>query len=273
MPKGIISAIRICCDLSRFVPSKYGTELNKIVSEGAVSKLIIIRKYTGISLRYILNENNPYYSLAVNCLKKLTKDYQDTVAIFATETLVYSQHSKNFFNNHILPQLNNLFQSKSWRIRYCIANGMENILSSVQSNTRKQILNFYTSYLNDKEPEVSLCAFKVIKKIARLIEPDYILQKIIPIYKTKLRNSELDVKKVIASSLLYLAPTLGKSQTNKVLKEIIALVLSEENPEVKIEIFKNIKPLSETVPLGPFLPLLNSSLETLSQDTNWKVRE
>lgn len=72
--KSMISSVRICCELAEYIPSKYGGELGKIVTDTSASEIPIIRKFAAFSMRYIMKEKSPFVQLATQCLKKLITD-------------------------------------------------------------------------------------------------------------------------------------------------------------------------------------------------------
>lgn len=58
--KSMISSVRLCCELAEYIPSKYGGELNKIVTETSESAIPIIRRFCAYSLRFIIKEKCPF---------------------------------------------------------------------------------------------------------------------------------------------------------------------------------------------------------------------
>lgn len=60
----MISAVRVCCELAEYIPSKYAGELGKIVTESTSSEIPIIRKNTAFSIRFIIKEKSPFVQLA-----------------------------------------------------------------------------------------------------------------------------------------------------------------------------------------------------------------
>ncbi len=133
-----------------------------------------------MSLRFILKEKSPYAILAQNCLKLLIKDPIDNVKVFALETLVSQRHNIKFFMNTIYQILIQSFEEQSWRMRFVMVNNIYNVLSSVQKNSMKVILNKYAEFLVDQEPEVRINAYLVLKEIGGLLSEEFIIDKIIP---------------------------------------------------------------------------------------------
>lgn len=68
--------------------------------------------------------------------------------------------------------------------------------------------------MNCSEEELVIMAFKNLKNIAMMVEPDIVIKKIIPVLKNNSKSDNLDVRKAIASSVPYVAPAIGKSNTS-----------------------------------------------------------
>lgn len=57
-------------------------------------------------------------------------------------------------------------------------------------------------------------AFKNLKNIAMMVEPDIVIKKIIPVLNENSKSDNLAIRKAIASSVPYVAPAIGKSNTS-----------------------------------------------------------
>lgn len=270
--KSIVSSIKIATELSDFIPLKYAGEMNKIITESTISKIVIIRNHAAKGVRHILKENGSFNPLALKIVKILIKDSQDIVKVSVSESLCYSKHSKSFFNNNLANIILPLFEEKSWRVKFALVRGLENILSSVQNNTKKEILKYFLSYLQDPEIEVTIEAYKILKKIHYLLDPDFIIDKILRNVLSALEQ-DLEIKKAAASTLPYLSKTLGRINTNKHLKEIITDFLKQKDSSIQSAIFQNLEPLTSTIPLEDILSIINPILLKLLNDKNWNIRK
>ena len=102
-PKALISASKLICGLIEYIPAKFSNEINKIITDNTNNKYCPVRKETAVALRELLKEGSGYETLALNCLKKLVKDSQDSTRVFALESLVAGVHSKIYFMNNVFP--------------------------------------------------------------------------------------------------------------------------------------------------------------------------
>ena len=82
-PKALISASKLICGLIEYIPAKFSNEINKIITDNTNNKYCPVRKETAVALRELLKEGSGYETLALNCLKKLVKDSQDSTRVFA----------------------------------------------------------------------------------------------------------------------------------------------------------------------------------------------
>lgn len=270
--KSIISSIKIATELSEFIPFKYAGEMNKIITESVISKIVMVRNHAAKGVRYILSENGSFNPLALKIIKILVKDTQDIVKVSISESICFSKHSKSFFNKNLVNIILPLFEEKSWRVKFALVKGLENVLASVQNNTKKEILRYFLGYLQDPEIEVSIKAYKVLKNIHYLLDPDFIIDNILKNLSLALEQ-DIEIKKAAASTLPYLSTTLGKNNTNKHLKQIITDFLKEKDSSIQSAIFENLEPLTTTIPLEDILSIINPILLKLLNDKNWTIRK
>lgn len=101
-------------------------------------------------------------------------------------------------------------------------------------------MDYYLNCMKSDEQEVVILTFKVLKNISSHLEPEFIIQKILPFMEDLLKHEDKEIRMAVASSMPYLAPAIGKNNANKKLKEIIFEFLKDKDNEVKIEIFKNL---------------------------------
>lgn len=272
-PKALISAVRIFCDLNANISTKYSNDINKVINDNVVNKYAVVRKETAVALRHLLGENQPYESLALTCLKKLLKDPQDNVRVFALESLCAGTHSKNYFMNNIYTLVLSMFDQKSWRTRYVIANAMPRILVASQTNSKKQLIDAYIKLFKDEETEVSVAAIENLRESVKYIDPEDVVNKIIPILKDIVISPILEIKVALAGSILHLVPIIGKNYSNEHIKEILVQLLKDENSTVKVELFRYQEPLSHVIASSNLLSILNPVMKELINDKDWRVRE
>ena len=57
-------------------------------------------------------------------------------------------------------------------------------------------------------------SFRNLRNIAMMVEPEIVIKKIIPVLNENYKSENLAVRKAIASSVPYVAPAIGKSNTS-----------------------------------------------------------
>lgn len=75
-------------------------------------------------------------------------------------------------------------------------------------------MDFFLLCLACPENELTLMAFRNLKNIAMMVEPDIVIKKIIPVLKKNSKSENLEIRMAIASSVPYIAPAIGKSNTS-----------------------------------------------------------
>lgn len=201
------------------------------------------------------------------------EDPLDNVKVFATQSLAFNKHSKTFYMKNIFSLVQTCLMEKSWRVKYALLENFENLLLSTQSNARKPLLDFFESCLRHPEEEVLILSFKVLRQVSSLLEPEFIMVKVLPILEEIQKNGNEYVRIEAAASLSYLAPSIGKNSANKSLKDLLLLFLKDPSPQLRVEIFSHLEPLDSVIPVGSLLSQLQEVLTALLSDPNWKIRD
>lgn len=271
--KALISASRLCCRLAPFLPSKFNNDVIKILTDNASHKSISVRAETAIALREVLLEGGFYEFAALTALKKLIRDPQSTVQVFAFETLCWRVHSKTYFQNSIFPLVLGCLEIKNWRIRYVLVRQLTTILSSLEPRNRKQVVAYFTKCLNDPELEVSILALQTIKSALSLLELEDIVEKLLPELAKLTTAENPDVKIAVAGSLPSLAsPLVRVPEAFNQVKALVASMSKDTNPEVRAKLVLNIEPFLRAIAnQATNLSFLNIVFELLA-DKNWKNR-
>lgn len=269
-PKAMISAIRIFCELNAYISKKHIEIIRKTTEDNARSANSIVRKETAIALHFLLSADEDYCALALNSLKILFADSQDTVKVHALESLCRKKFSKAVAQV-LMPIVLDSAVKKSWRLRYVVACHIQRLLE--YSTSKVQLVDLYVSLILDNEIEVASKAIYSLKKASRFLNSDDILEKILPAFKVIATGTSVDLKASVAGSVLYLAPIIGKSQSNERIKEILVCLLKDDSSMIRVELLQNHEPLASVMSLSSLVNILNPVLKQLLADKDWKVRE
>lgn len=271
--KGAISATRLVCRLAAYIPTKHNNEVVKILTDNASHRLINVRTETAISLREILLEGGFYEFAALTALKRLVKDPQSSVQVFAFETLCWKTHSKQYFQASLFPLVLSCLEVKNWRIRYVMVRQLTNILGSLEPKSRKPVTALFAKCLNDSELEVSVLAIEVLKNALPLIDVDDLAEKILPELAKMTTSDNAEVKGALAGTISSLSPVLVKvTDAFAQVKAIITALSKDPSPDIKARLMLNIEPYLKTVNAQTTNLAFVGIAYELAADKNWKVR-
>lgn len=269
-PKAMISAIRVFSELNEYITSKHNDTIRKLIEDNISSSYCIVRKETAVALRFLLQSDPERNQIATQGLKALFADSQDTVKIHALESLC----SQKFNNQNVIIIVQLVLDPcvrRSWRLRYVVAT---HILRLMEFNAaRPQLVDLYVALLLDNEIEVATKAIESLKTSFKSLSSDDILDKIMPAFKAIATSDNGDIKAAVAGSVLYLAPAIGKTQSNEHIKEILVGLLKDESSDIRVELLKNHEPLAAVMSLSSLVNILNPVLKELLADKDWKIRE
>ena len=269
-PKALASAIRIFCELNGYIARKHFDLIRKAVEDNLTNVNCVVRKETAVALRYLVSDDDEYTKIAIKGLKTLFNDPQDTVKVHALESLCKQKTNKSVMPV-VIPIVLDPSVRKSWRLRYVAAAHVLRILDFATS--RAPLVDMFVSLLLDDELEVTVKAVASLRKSAKSLREDEVVEKVLPAFKTIATSKDVERKAAVAGSVLYLAPVVGKSQSNEHIKEILVSLLKDENSSIRVELLKNHEPLATVLPLSSLVNILNPVFKRLLGDKDWKVRE
>lgn len=271
--KAAIAASKLVCRLSGYIPTKHNNEVVKILTDNASHKLINVRLETAVALREVLSEGGFYEFAALTALKKLVKDPQSSVQVFAFETLCWKAHSKAYFQNSLFPLVAGCLEVKNWRIRFVLVRQLQHVLGSLDPKMRKQIVAMFAKCLSDAEMEVSVLAIQTLRTALPLFDTDDVVEKVMP-ELTKLASSDNpEVKMALAATIPALAPVLAKlPEAFGQVKTIVTALSKDANPDIKAKLVLNIEPYLRTLNAQTTNLAFLTLVFELCADKNWKVR-
>lgn len=268
-----MSATRLCCRLAAYIPSKYNNEVVKILTDNAASKSIQVRVETAVSLRELLVEGGFYEFAALNALKRLIKDPQGSVQVFAFETLCWRAHSKQYFQTALYPLVASCLEVKNWRIRYVLVRQLAVVLNSLDAKNRKPIVAFYSRCLSDPELEVSILALQTLRNVLPLVEVDDITDKVLPELNKLVSSESVEVKLALCGSIGYVAPFLVKiPDALAQVKNLVATLNKDANTDVRAKLLLHVDPFLRALGSQTTNLAFISAVYELMADKNWKVR-
>lgn len=269
-PKAVVSAVRVFSELHEYILPKHNETLRKLIEDNIANNYCVVRKETAVALRYLLASDNERVHLAATGLRALFGDVQDTVKIHALESLC-NQRLNAQMASFVTPLVLDSSVRRSWRLRYVVASHILRLLEF--SISRSQLVDLYVALLLDTEIEVATKAIESLKTSFRSLTSEDILEKVMPAFKAIATSDNGDIKAAVAGSVLYLAPAIGKSQSNEHIKEILVGLLKDESSEIRVALLNNHEPLAAVMSLSSLVNILNPVLKELLADKDWKIRE
>lgn len=169
--------------------------------------------------------------------------------------------------------MKNLFEDASWRVKYACLMQIGSICRSAgKDNTKKLILPYYAKFMIDSENELKNGSAKYLREFVKYLDPDDIVNKIAPIIKTLVNDKNDFIRTSLASSVLSLAPVLGKKKTNEYILGFFLALLRDDCPEVRIAIFNSFYELTSVLPAPTLMQQILPVYLELGNDKNWKYR-
>lgn len=241
----------------------------------------------------------------------LTSDDQDSVRLLTVEILIAIAEvvPKEQQSSHgvLLSALRSLFEDKSWRVRYMVADRYEKVyksypndqdLSNIATKIAKAVddevvtrdlVPAFIKLLKDTEAEVRTAIAGQIPGFCKLVERETLLNEIMPAVEELVTDSSQHVRAALGSQISGLAPILGKEETINHLLPMFLQMLKDDFPEVRLNIISKLEQVNNGLyPLQNFssvflnqsivigIEKLSSSLlpaiVTLAEDKQWRVR-
>jgi len=117
----------------------------------------------------------------------------------------------------------------------------------------------------------TIAALRLGKFVEYIDEIDAI-QKIVPCLNALAKDPLSHVRTSLAESLLSICPIIGKKGTNDHILQLFLMLLRDEVPEVRVNLFKHLDDLTRVIDIDSLSQSLLPALNELSNDKNWRTR-
>ncbi|OXV06953.1 hypothetical protein Egran_05284 [Elaphomyces granulatus] len=208
----------------------------------------------------------------------LASDDQDSVRLLTVDILISiaEEIPKEQQSSHgvLLTSLRNLFEDKSWRVRYMVADRFEKIARAVADEVvTRDLVPAFVKLLKDTEAEVRTAIAGQIPGFCSLIDRETLLNEIMTSIEDLVSDQSQHVRAALGTQISGLAPILGKDETIAHLLPMFLQMLKDEFPDVRLHIISKTK-LTPSQVIG--IDLLSQSLlpaiVQLAEDKQWRVR-
>src|ERR1700712_5084811 len=166
----------------------------------------------------------------------LASDDQDSVRLLTVEVLIAILEAipKEQQPSHgvLLTALRSLFEDKSWRVRYMVAEKFEKIAKAVNEEVvTRDLVPAFVKLLKDSEAEVRTAIASQIPGFCNLLDRETLLNEIMTSIEDLVSDPNQHVRAALGTQLSGLAPILGKEETISHLLPMFLQMLKDEFPD------------------------------------------
>ncbi|KAJ9312106.1 hypothetical protein DTO271D3_7677 [Paecilomyces variotii] len=207
----------------------------------------------------------------------LASDDQDSVRLLTVDILISiaEEIPKEQQSSHgvLLTSLRNLFEDKSWRVRYMVADRFEKIAKAVDEEVvTRDLVPAFVKLLKDTEAEVRTAIAGQIPGFCNLIDRETLLNEIMTSIEDLVSDPSQHVRAALGTQISGLAPILGKEETIAHLLPMFLQMLKDEFPDVRLHIISKLELVNKVIGIELLSQSLLPAIVQLAEDKQWRVR-
>ncbi|KAF2729625.1 protein phosphatase PP2A regulatory subunit A [Polyplosphaeria fusca] len=207
----------------------------------------------------------------------LAQDDQDSVRLLTVDILIAIAEAvpKEQQSSHgvLLTSLRSLFEDKSWRVRYMVADRYEKIAKAVDEEVvNRDLVPAFVKLLKDTEAEVRSAIAGQIPGFCALLERDTLLHDVMPSIEELVSDQSQHVRAALGTQISGLAPILGKEETISHLLPMFLQMLKDEFPDVRLNIISKLELVNNVIGIDLLSQSLLPAIVQLAEDKQWRVR-
>ncbi|KAK7531649.1 armadillo-type protein [Phyllosticta citribraziliensis] len=209
--------------------------------------------------------------------QRLTTDDQDSVRLLTVDVLIAIAEvvPKEEQTSHgvLLTALRHLFEDKSWRVRYMVADRFEKIAKAVEDELiTRDLVPAFIKLIKDTEAEVRSAIAGQIPGFCRLLPKETLIQEVMPNIEELVSDQSQHVRAALGSQISGLAPILGKDETITHLLPMFLQMLKDEFPDVRLNIISKLEQVNDVIGIELLSQSLLPAIVQLAEDKQWRVR-
>ncbi|KAK8153724.1 protein phosphatase PP2A regulatory subunit A [Phyllosticta citrichinensis] len=209
--------------------------------------------------------------------QRLTTDDQDSVRLLTVDVLIAIAEvvPKEEQTSHgvLLTALRHLFEDKSWRVRYMVADRFEKIAKAVEDELiTRDLVPAFIKLIKDTEAEVRSAIAGQIPGFCRLLLKETLIQEVMPNIEELVSDQSQHVRAALGSQISGLAPILGKDETITHLLPMFLQMLKDEFPDVRLNIISKLEQVNDVIGIELLSQSLLPAIVQLAEDKQWRVR-
>ncbi|KXS95633.1 hypothetical protein AC578_3552 [Pseudocercospora eumusae] len=207
----------------------------------------------------------------------LAGDDQDSVRLLTVDVLIAIAEAvpKEQQSSHgvLLTALRGLFDDKSWRVRYMVADRFEKVAKAVDEEVvSRDLVPAFVKLLKDNEAEVRSAIAGQIPGFCQLVDRQALLRDIVPAVEELVSDSSQHVRAAFGSQISGLAPILGKQETTEHLLPMLLQMLKDDFPDVRLNIISKLEQVNNVIGIELLSQSLLPAIVQLAEDKQWRVR-
>ncbi|TID24104.1 protein phosphatase PP2A regulatory subunit A [Venturia nashicola] len=209
--------------------------------------------------------------------RHLASDDQDSVRLLTVEILIAIAEvvPKEQQSSHgiLLTALRSLFEDKSWRVRYMVADRFEKIAKAVDEEVvSRDLVPAFVKLLKDTEAEVRSAIAGQIPGFCGLLDRETLLHEVMPSIEELVTDSSQHVRAALGTQISGLAPILGKDETIAHLLPMFLNMLKDDFPDVRLNIISKLELVNKVIGIELLSQSLLPAIVQLAEDKQWRVR-
>lgn len=207
----------------------------------------------------------------------LANDDQDSVRLLTVEVLIAIAEvvPKEQQSSHgvLLTALRSLFEDKSWRVRYMVADKFEKIAKAVDDEVvSRDLVPSFVKLLKDAEAEVRSAIAGQIPGFCALVDKEVLLHDVMPAIEDLVSDSSQHVRASFGTQISGLAPILGRQETTEHLLPMFLQMLKDDFPDVRLNIISKLDLVNDVIGIDLLSQALLPAIVNLAEDKQWRVR-
>ncbi|KAF2834491.1 protein phosphatase PP2A regulatory subunit A [Patellaria atrata CBS 101060] len=207
----------------------------------------------------------------------LASDDQDSVRLLTVDILIAIAEvvPKEQQSSHgvLLTALRSLFEDKSWRVRYMVADRFEKIAKAVDEEVvSRDLVPAFVKLLKDTEAEVRSAIAGQIPGFCALLERETLLHEVLPSIEDLVNDSSQHVRAALGTQISGLAPIVGKEETVEHLLPMFTTMLKDEFADVRLNIISKLELVNNVIGIEMLSQSLLPAIVQLAEDKQWRVR-
>ncbi|KAL6713367.1 protein phosphatase 2A structural subunit [Lecanora helva] len=266
------------------VPYSKATPPSQEVLRQQFSQLVhdetpMVRRQAANNLAKFVKEMPPSIVIdeMIPLFQHLAGDDQDSVRLLTVEILISIAEviPKEQQTSHgtLLTALRNLFEDKSWRVRYMVADRFEKIAKAVDEETvSRDLVPAFVKLLKDTEAEVRTAIAGQIPGFCGLLDRETLLNEIMTSIEDLVSDTSQHVRAALGTQISGLAPILGKEETIAHVLPMFLQMLKDDFPDVRLHIISKLELVNKVIGIELLSQSLLPAIVQLAEDKQWRVR-